>query len=200
MSSRLLTFFVVLLFCSRNAAAHENGLLLQLQAGLAQPLSPAFITAYWTNSISFGAAFGTAVSERSVILLSYSHFTFDYDASIIPEDDHAFAHQVLLACKRWMKTRCAQLLPFYQFGAGITLLRSPNIYQESPQFPGYIDRENILEPAHQNDGLTIHGGVGVNYRFLNETTLTFVEIFSSTSFSPSIYSTIGGRCGVLFKI
>ncbi|MBN1466417.1 hypothetical protein JXA02_11685 [candidate division KSB1 bacterium] len=202
MSSRVLSFFIILLFCIRSAAALEqNGLLLQLQGGLARPLSPQFITDYWDEGVTFSGAFGAAVSEMTVLLLCYNHFTFDYSAGIVPEDDHAAAHEVSVCCKRSLRRVGSRLSLFYQLGVGVTLLRSPMIYQESTLYPGVIDDEKILDPGHSQDGLTLLGGMGMNYSVVNEGTLFFVELFLSTSFStPSIYSAIGGRCGVMFKI
>jgi len=201
MRCRCVKFFIVLLCFATGRAADSNTFLLQVGFGVAIPLSPTYLKDYWTHSISFTGGFGLPVRESTLVLFSYTNFPFDYKGDIVPQDYHAHVHEILVGAHRYLSIDQKNWRPYFSLAAGISLLRTPNLYRESRQYQERVQNDNVLEPEHIDDNPILRVGVGLDYQLSQENTTLFVEFYSATAFFRfSQFNALGGRCGVLFAI
>ncbi|MBN1478695.1 hypothetical protein EH223_17185 [candidate division KSB1 bacterium] len=189
----------LVLFLIPLQAMDENGLLLHARVGFNGTVSPPFITTYWPNSVSFSGGFGATLSQEAQVFFCYTNHSFNSVAGIIAHDYNAYAHEILLSFMHYFKRR-SSCFPFYQVGIGYTVLRSPAIYKESI-YPGFIDLEQLLEPAHAQDGPTVCLGAGLGHILSDSQSMLFFELLLSSCFvHPKQFTYLGGRCGVIFKV
>lgn len=182
-------------------SAPTPALLLQAQAGFAYPLSPKFVSDYWSSSAVFSAGFGLPLGQNRALLFSFSHFAFNYVEGVVPAERDGGANEVTLALKTFLPAVRFGFRPYYAIALGYTLLRTPIMYWESRILPGAIDNSRLREPAHSHDAPTIGAALGLSRPISDEETHIFIEVFSAASpLGSAWYSYFGARGGLLFKI